>query len=363
MAGLVFGLVRTPSFEAVAAHADRLLALSDRLGTAWEFRTTNSTFAVLQRHDALDFARGRDPAEKVRIRPGRNHFLTILVGLVLITLLLTLPNPMNLVIQQREQLQQQLAHAREEIQKTQAAARTDSSLSAEERASLEEALLDLKETLTEAETTPEALAALSLAEEKVSLLRESKIGQDQELQAVGATLAASPAAHGLGQALQSGDEAALLNAMEAMAEQINAMSEAELQDLAAAFQQAANAATGNEAVAGSLRQASRAIASGDPETALGELADQMASLQEGVEALETLEGTQASLRNARTLISGVALVQPPGGKAAGQQQDGRRLRFGTRSRWRRWQWRRHGPKWRGQQGSWSWWRLGRKRRR
>ena len=319
--GLVYSVLRTPSFEAVARQADRLLALSDRLGTAWEFRNSRSTFAVLQRQNALNLARGRDPAETVRIRPGRSHFLPILVGLVLIGLLLTVPNPMNLVIQQREQFQQQLAHAREEIHKTQEeATRPDSSLSAEERSNLEEALEKLKETLSEAETKPEVLAALSVAEEKVNLLREPKIGQDIELQDVGAILNASPTTRALGQALQSMDEAALLDAIEALAEQINSMSEDELQDLAAALQQAANAATGNEALAGSLRQASRAIASGDPETALGELADRLASVREGVEALKTLEGTQAGLRSARSLISGVALVQAPGGQAAGEEQ-------------------------------------------
>ena len=319
--GLVYSLLRTPSFEAVARQADCLLALSDRLGTAWEFRNSNSTFAVLQRQNTLDLARGRDPAETVRMRPGRSHFLPILVGLVLIGLLLTVPNPMNLVIQQREQFQQQLAHAKEEIQKTQEeATRSDSSLSAEERANLEEALEKLKETLSEAETKPEVLAALSVAEEKVNLLREPKIGQDKELQDVGAILNASPTTRALGQTLQSMDEAALFGAIEALAEQINSVSEDELQDLAAALQQAANAATGNEALAGSLRQASRAIASGDPETALGELADRLASVREGVEALKTLEGTQAGLRSARSLISGVALVQAPGGQAAGEEQ-------------------------------------------
>ena len=201
-------------------------------------------------------------------------------------------------------------------------AQPDSSLSAEERANLEEALEKLKEALGEAETAPEALAALSEAEEKVNLLREPKAGQDKELQAVGASLAASSVTQGLGQALLSMDEAALLNAMADLAEQLNSMTEAELQESAAALQQAANAATGNEALAGALRQASRAIASGNPETALGELADRLATLQGGVEALQTLEGTQAGLQSARSVITGVAQVQAPGGQASGQQQNG-----------------------------------------
>ena len=79
------------------------------------------------------------------------------------------------------------------------------------------------------------------------MLREPKIGRDKELQDVGAILTASPTTRALGQALLSMDEAALLDAIEALADQINSMSEGELQDLAAALQQAANAATGDEA--------------------------------------------------------------------------------------------------------------------
>ncbi len=321
--GVVFGFLRRPSFGAVARQVDSHLALSDRLGTAWELRHTNSSFATLQRQNALDLARGRDPAERVSILPERNHFLPILVGLLLIGLLLTLPNPMNLVIQQREQFQQQLAEAVKEIQEVQEEVdQADSSLSAEERANLEEALEKLKETLREAETAPEALAALSEADEKVNRLREPKAGQDRELQAVGTTLAASPATQTLGQALLSMDESALLNAVDALAERINSMSESELQELATVLQEAANAATGNEALAGTLRQASRTIASGNPEAALGELAHRLALLQEGVESLQTLDGTQAGLRSARSAISGVAQVQDPGGQASGQQQGG-----------------------------------------
>ena len=312
-AGPVCSLLRTPSLEAAARQADRFLGLSDRLGTAWELRNSDSPFATLQRQDALDLTRGRDPAEAVHIRPGRRHFLPILAGLTLIGLLVALPNPMDRVVQQREQLQQQLADAREELQKTrEEATAPGSSLSAEERATVEGALDKLEEALSEAETTPEALAALSEAEQKINLLQEPKIGQDKQLQDVGATLASLPTTQALGQALQSMDEAALRGAIEALAKQIDSMSASELQDLAAALHRAANATAGNEALAGSLRQSARAIASGDPGTAseaMGDLANRLTALQQGVQGLDALERMQADLRGARSSISGVALAE------------------------------------------------------
>ena len=312
-AGSVYSLLNRPSLEAAARQADRLLGLSDRLGTAWELRDSDSPFATLQRQDALALARGREPAEVVNIRPGRSHFLAILAGLFLIGLLVAVPNPMDRVIEQREQFQQQLAQVREEIQKTRdEAAGPDSSLSAEERALVEEALEELEDALSAAKTTPEALAALSEAEQKINLLQAPRIGQDQQLQDIGASLADLPTTQAIGQALQSMDEASLRDAIESLAEQIDSMGDGELQDLAAELQRAANAVTGNEALAGSLRESARAIASGDPETAseaMGDLSDRLTALQQGVQGLEALERMQADLQGARSSISGVALAE------------------------------------------------------
>ena len=320
--GIVYGFLSRPSLEAAARQADHLLGLSDRLGTAWEFRHSSSPFAKLQRQDALASAEALAlaPGEAINILPGRSHFLLILVGLVLVGLLVVLPNPMDGIIRQQEHFQEQLAQVEEELQKTKEnVAGPDTSLSAEERAAAEEALEKLQEALTEATDTPSALAALSDAEQEIGSLQEPKIDHSRGLQDVGAILAKSPTTQALGQALHSMDGAALLDAMDALAARLNSMSEDELQELAASLQRTANAATGNEALSGSLRQASRTIASGDPSTAggdLGDLAEMLASLQEAVEASEVLEGTLADLRGARSFISGVALVQAGGGMGA-----------------------------------------------
>ena len=319
--GVVYSFLAAPSMGTAARQADLLLDLSDRLGTAWEFRDSNSPVASLQRQDALASIRARDPGEAVRIWPGRSHFLPIILGLALIGVLVALPNPMDRIIQQREQLQQRLAQAREEVQKTkEQSARAGSPLSVEDRATVEQALEKLEQALTEAGNTPDALAALSQAEQEINELQDPKTGQGRGLEDIGAALATSPTTTALGQALGSKDDAALLDAIEALADQLDSMSELELQELAAALQRAANAATGSEDVAGSLRQASRAIATGDPgvaEAAFAGLAGSLAALQNEVEASEAIDRTLSGLRGARSFISGVAVAQTADGMAAG----------------------------------------------
>ena len=319
--GVVYGFLAAPSMGTTARQADLLMNLSDRMGTAWEFRDSNSPVVSLQRQDALASIRSRDPSVAVRIWPGRSHFLPVILGLALIGVLVALPNPMDRVIQQREQLQQRLAQAREEVQKTKEwSARSGSPLSVEDRAAVEQALEKLEQALTEAGNTPDALAALSQTEQEINLLRDPKTGQGRGLEDIGAALATSPTTTALGKSLGSGDDAALLDAIEALADQLDSMSELELQELAAALQRAANAATGSEGVAGSLRQASRAIASEDPgaaEAAVAGLAGSLTALQNEAEASEALDSTLSGLRGARSFISGVAVAQTADGMAAG----------------------------------------------
>ena len=319
--GVAYSFLAAPSMGTAARQADLLLDLSDRLGTAWEFRDSDSPVASLQREDALASISSRDPGEALRIWPGRSHFLPAILSLALIGVLVALPNPMDRVIQQREQLQQRLAQAREEVQKAkEQSARAGSPLSIEDRAAVEQALDKLEQALTEAGNTPDALAALSQAEQEINLLRDPKTGQGRGLEDIGAALATSPTTTALGKSLGSGDDAALLDAIEGLADQLDSMSEPELQELSAALQRAANAATGNADVAGSLRQASRAIATGDPgaaESAVAGLAGSLTAFQNEAEASEALDRTLSGPRGARSFISGVAVAQTADGIAAG----------------------------------------------
>jgi len=317
-AGTVYGLAGRPSMLDSAIRADRLTGLADRLSTAWELRSEDMPIACLQRENALESLKGHEPADVIRLWPRLRTVAPVLAGIALAGLLVVLPNPMDDVIQERQEFQEQLAQAVEEVsQAREELTKPDSPLSAEERAALEEALEKLEEALSNAEDTPEALKALSEAEEKLGLL-EQKTVQAEALPEIGDALSGSAATEGLGQALTSGDETALQEAIAALTEQIKGMSPEELQELASALQQAANAAAGqDEATAGALRRAARAVASGESDAAFSDLQDALAALQNGAASQESLNQALASLRNARSFISGVALAQAGQGSGEG----------------------------------------------
>ena len=334
MCGAVYGFAIRPSLESTARQTDQLTGLSDRLSTAWEFQRSNSTFATLQRQDALASAEALLPHESITIWPGLRRLLPVMVGLVILGLLVVLPNPMDRVIQEREHLREQLAQVGEGLRRTEEELmEPEASLSPEDRAAAEEILKKLQEALKDAKDIPSALATLSEAEQEIGLLREPKIGQIREHQEVGAALASSITTQELGQALNSGDVQALNDSIDALANQLESMSESELQELAAILQQTANAASGQGALSGSLRQASRAIASGDPKTAgsdLSDLANRLTSLQEGIEASQALANALGDLRGARSFISGVSLAQAGEGVTAkGERREGRASASGS----------------------------------
>lgn len=151
---------------------------------------------------------------------------------------------------------------------------------------------------------------------------EQKAVQSKALQEIGAALSGSAATEGLGQALASGDEAALREAMNILAEQIKGMSPEELQELASTLQQVANAAAAqDEAIAGILRSAARSVASGEAgqgANALENLQDELATLQAGTASESAINQVVTSLRNARSSISGVATAQAGQGAGSGQ---------------------------------------------
>ncbi len=318
--GLIYGLALRPSIMDSAIHADRLTGLADRLSTAWELRDAETPIAGLQRENAISSVKNKRPSDFISLLPRGKAFLPWLACLVVAALLATLPNPMDRVIQERQEFQTQVEKALEEVAEAEEELTgPDSPLTEEQLAALQEALEKLKEALEQAETAPEALKALSEAEDTLKLL-EQQTAQAEALQDIGDALAGLPFTQELGQALASGDEAALSEASSALAEQLGSMTPEELQELSSALQQAANAAASrNEDIAGALREAAKAIASGNTgegAAALSDLEGALAALQDSAASQTALEQALASLKDARSFVSGIA-AQPGQGSGEG----------------------------------------------
>ena len=308
-AGSICGLAGRPALLESARQSDRLAGLADRLSTAWELRSEDTPIICLQRENALESLKGHHPADVIRLWPGLRVLAPVLAGIAVAVLLVVLPNPMDEVIQGREEFQNQLARAVEEVRKTgEDLTGTESPLNAEERAALEQALEKLEKALNSAEDAAGSLKALTEAEEDLRLI-EQQSGRADALREISQALSGTTATESLGQALASLDQKALREAVNALAGQIEDLDPEALQELVSALQQAANsAASQDEAVAGALRSAARAAASGDPEQAdpaLEDLQEALAALQSGAASEGALERAMESLRKARSFVSGI----------------------------------------------------------
>src|SRR5579859_3113795 len=106
-----------PSIGSAARSVDRLLALHDRMGTAWELREQSSVLARLQRRDALKQLKKYTPPSTISLRLHRSTLLTFVVIALMLALLVFLPNPMDAVAKQQAAFQAQIVQQIKNIDK------------------------------------------------------------------------------------------------------------------------------------------------------------------------------------------------------------------------------------------------------
>ena len=309
----VYGATNAPSLAAVARRTDGLLALAERLGTAWELQERESSIARIQRADALAAVEDHAPYEAVSLWPGRTPFLTMLGAAALVIVFVLLSNPMDRVLQERQAFQQQLDQAREELEEARdELTRLASPESDQDLDSIGEALLEAEEALANAGNKQEALTALSQAEELLQQHGESEASQQaQALEDLVQSLSADNRLAGLASALRDSNTEEAAQAAEELARQLASMSEEERKALAQAFQEAANAAP-ESVLAERLRQVARSLASGESagaEESLKELARQLSDLQGSVAVQDAIRQGQAGISLARATLTGLPVVQ------------------------------------------------------
>ena len=147
--------------------------------TACELDYREDEMARLQREDAIDSLRKLDKG-KISLRiPGYHGYALILLTLALV-LVQFIPNPMDHLIREREELRAELQEQMEELKKLKDESAALAALTEEQRQELAALVRELGEELKNTGDYKEALKDISKAEEKLTALtdriREENLG-------------------------------------------------------------------------------------------------------------------------------------------------------------------------------------------
>ncbi len=314
-----------PSITQAARRADGALSLKDRLTTALEFSGYPGEIFQLQRADLLVQLQTVDLRRAAPISlPTREIALVLAAALVAFGVMLA-PNPQG----------GQAAVRRHDRQATQYAAQQAANLShrlsqaASDRTGTThdatQTLRQLENGLRQARTTPQALKAISAAQQQLQSLASPGAAAASTLQALASSLA-SGQTKALARALAAGDKAATQRALANLKSQIPNMPAAKRNDLAHALQRAANAAQG--ALGAQLRQAAfnltdnnasaaqRALDSAGRQIAAAQTAAQSAQLDQQMQ--RALQSIKQGVANGQTSQSSMSQAQSGAAQQHGQ---------------------------------------------
>ena len=302
-AGLAF--YYRPSFAYSARRVDALLALHDRLSTAWEYREEDSPLPALQRRDALERLDGHIPASAISLRPGRARLLTFAVVALAFVLLLLLPNPLNAALQQQQAFQNSLTRQIAQLEHIRQVIDSQATTPPQVRDQLDKILQQAMSQLQQASNATQAQQIVAQTQQKLNQLRDPQADSKASANAAASsTLQSSSNANvkGAGKALAKGDSKGLSNALQKLASQLNNTTAAQRAQLAQQIAQAANQASGNPQLASALQQLAKSIADGNS----NDISDAIKAVQNAAAQANADQSTSNSINQASQTLQNIA---------------------------------------------------------
>jgi hypothetical protein len=338
LCALGLALYYRPSFARSARQVDGLLALHDRLATAWDYRVESAPLLLLQRRDALRRLSGYTPAASIILLPGRARLATLAIIVLALVLLLVIPNPENAVLQQQAAFQNSLARQVAGLSRVRQLIDSQATTPAQLREQINKILRQLTSQLQQTKNQTQAQQILAQGQQELHKLRDPQAGnKSSATTSAGSALQNSSNANlqAAGKALATGNSKGLGHALQHLASQVNSMTSAGRAQLAQQVEHAANQAAGNPQLASALHQLAKAIAEGDASditssvqsvenAAARESVDQSSSssIDQASQALQKIanafaSSTDSSSNSNANLASG---SKPRNGSGSGQGQ-------------------------------------------
>lgn len=296
-----------------AQHFDVRFGLKERISTALELArgalSAPGELGDLQLRDAVG------AADRVNVRaalPLRVRWVELIVMVVLIAVLaylLLAPNPKTDELLTQRALQNAIEAQVEDIESAIERIENTPSLSEEEQRALTDPLQQARDILQQQDISQqEAVAAMAGAQQALDELSDGMTSdQEAAYQDAAGEFVGSPATSDLAQALDKPDLAQTANALEQVADDLDAqdMSQTERDALAERLERAADQLDAdNPALAQKLREAAQALRDGDVEAAQEALSEAADLLRQQQEQLQNSEIAQFAEETSEQLREG-----------------------------------------------------------
>jgi hypothetical protein len=235
----------------------------------------------------------------------------LLATALVATVLFIVPSPQQVVLDRQAAEQLAIEQANQRLDALRQEAITVDSLTPDQARQLDELLQQAQAELNRSRTQQDATAVLARAQEQLDqqLADPNADLRDEALAAMSETLSAEPRTQALGDALQQEDARAASDAVKAIAEQADQLSDIERQALSRALQRAANVGRSDPRSANALRDAAQAIASG--QSADSALSAANAALRDAMQASQAQAALNTTAQRLRDLQTQLALDSRP----------------------------------------------------
>lgn len=314
-AAFLYSAFRTPGRLYTALKVDSF-GLMERTVTALELLGNQSSFAVLEKEDALEQLKRLDYKKKMPIRPNRKYLLICLILSSALTLSGFIPNPMEGKASELHKQKAKISEQQKKVDKLAEKVRNNPGLSEEQKKELEKMLTELKKELKTAKDEKEISKALGRTEKKLEYIKDKYI-PGEDLNKIAEIFSRNEMTKALADMIKKSDGKAFKDDIKKLAENLKKLSSEEKQKLAEELSKLANELKNNPELSRAFAKLADKLASGE----LGDVSSELSQLDQSISKLMEDE----SIRNAISELTR-ELEEANSGQSSSQQgqqgQDG-----------------------------------------
>ena len=310
---------------------DRQFKLKERMSTALELRegvvtTNNERMRQHQSGDALLVAGSVNAGKLLPLRVSTRFIITALALALALAVAIALPNPQDIVLANRSQLQQAIQEQLQQLENAKQQVQQSQTLDDNQKRQLVQALQDAQNALSDPNTGPEkALAAINDAQSKLDSLHDQSFqNQSSDLQRAGQSLAPDSLTNPLANALENSQMQQAASAMRNLTQDNGKpLNDAQRQQVANQLEQIAqNVQNSDQATAQQLRDAAQNLRQQNDQAAqaaLNKVADTLDKAAQKQNGEQQISATQSSIEDAQRAISAAQQKAQMAALPSGQQ--------------------------------------------